>query len=53
MVDKIKQDETARIPLGRRGKPEDIAAWIVHLADPGSTWLTRQILTVDGGLELT
>jgi NAD(P)-dependent dehydrogenase (short-subunit alcohol dehydrogenase family) len=53
MVDKIKQDETARIPLGRRGKPEDIAAWIVHLADPGSTWLTGQILTVDGGLELT
>jgi NAD(P)-dependent dehydrogenase (short-subunit alcohol dehydrogenase family) len=53
VVDKIKQDETARIPLGRRGKPEDIAAWIVHLADPTSTWLTGQILTVDGGLELT
>lgn len=52
-VDKIKKDETARIPLGRRGKPEDIAAWIVHLADPASTWLTGQILTVDGGLELT
>jgi NAD(P)-dependent dehydrogenase (short-subunit alcohol dehydrogenase family) len=33
-VDKIKQDETARIPLGRRGKPEDIAAWIVHLGTP-------------------
>ena len=52
-VDKIKQEETARIPLGRRGKPEDVAAWIVHLADPASTWLTGQILTVDGGLELT
>ncbi|OBJ24437.1 SDR family NAD(P)-dependent oxidoreductase [Mycobacterium colombiense] len=52
-VDKIKQNETERIPLGRRGKPEDIASWIVHLADPASTWLTGQILTVDGGLELT
>jgi NAD(P)-dependent dehydrogenase (short-subunit alcohol dehydrogenase family) len=52
-VDKIKQDEAARIPLGRRGKPEDIAAWIVHLADPTFSWLTGQILTVDGGLELT
>jgi NAD(P)-dependent dehydrogenase (short-subunit alcohol dehydrogenase family) len=52
-VDKIKQSEAERIPLGRRGKPEDIAAWIVHLADPASTWLTGQILTVDGGLELT
>jgi NAD(P)-dependent dehydrogenase (short-subunit alcohol dehydrogenase family) len=53
VVDKIKQDEAAQIPLGRRGKPEDIAAWIVHLADPASNWLTGQILTVDGGLELT
>ena len=52
-VEKIKQDETARIPLGRRGQPEDIAAWIVHLADPDSTWLTGQILSVDGGLDLT
>lgn len=52
-VDKIKQEETDRIPLGRRGKPEDIAAWIVHFAHPSSTWLTGQILTVDGGLELT
>jgi NAD(P)-dependent dehydrogenase (short-subunit alcohol dehydrogenase family) len=53
VVEKIKQDEAAQIPLGRRGKPEEIADWIVHLADPGSTWLTGQILTVDGGLELT
>jgi NAD(P)-dependent dehydrogenase (short-subunit alcohol dehydrogenase family) len=53
VVEKIKQDEAAQIPLGRRGKPEEIADWIVHLADPASTWLTGQILTVDGGLELT
>jgi NAD(P)-dependent dehydrogenase (short-subunit alcohol dehydrogenase family) len=53
LVDKIKQDEAGRIPLGRRGQPEDIAPWIVHQADPASTWLTGQTLTVDGGLELT
>jgi NAD(P)-dependent dehydrogenase (short-subunit alcohol dehydrogenase family) len=53
LVDQIKQEETSRIPLGRRGKPEEVAAWIVRLADPGSTWLTGQVLTVDGGLELT
>lgn len=44
---------TARVPLGRRGEPEEVAAWIVRLADPASTWLTGQVLTVDGGLELT
>jgi NAD(P)-dependent dehydrogenase (short-subunit alcohol dehydrogenase family) len=53
LVEKIKHDEAAQIPLGRRGRPEEIADWIVHLADPASTWLTGQILTVDGGLELT
>ncbi|MFI0354864.1 SDR family NAD(P)-dependent oxidoreductase [Actinomadura sp. 9N407] len=53
MLDQIKRDEAARIPLGRRGKPEEVATWVVRLADPGSTWLTGQILTIDGGLELT
>ncbi|WP_247663619.1 SDR family NAD(P)-dependent oxidoreductase [Micromonospora sp. U21] len=40
------------IPLRRRGTPEDIARWIVHLAGPDADWVTGQILTVDGGLEL-
>ena len=52
-VDKIKQERDRSDSTGRRGKPEDVAAWIVHLADPAVTWLTGQILTVDGGLELT
>ncbi len=48
----MKKDEAARIPPGRRGSPEEIATWVVRLADPGSTWLTGQILAVGGGLEL-
>ncbi|WP_246090552.1 SDR family NAD(P)-dependent oxidoreductase [Nonomuraea deserti] len=51
-VEQIKRDEAARIPLGRRGEPDEVAAWIVHLADPAATWITGQVLTVDGGLEL-
>jgi NAD(P)-dependent dehydrogenase (short-subunit alcohol dehydrogenase family) len=53
VVEQIKQDEIARIPLGRRGTPQEVAAWIVHLAEPAATWITGQVLTVDGGLELT
>jgi NAD(P)-dependent dehydrogenase (short-subunit alcohol dehydrogenase family) len=53
VVEQIKQDETARIPLGRRGSPEEVALWIVRLADPAATWITGQVLTIDGGLELT
>lgn len=52
-VEQIKRDEAARIPLGRRGEPEEVAWWILRLADPTTTWLTGQVLTIDGGLELT
>ncbi|MFD2792382.1 SDR family NAD(P)-dependent oxidoreductase [Promicromonospora vindobonensis] len=52
-VEEIKRDEAARIPLGRRGEPEEVASWIVRLADPATTWLTGQVLAVDGGLHLT
>ncbi|OEU89282.1 ketoreductase [Streptomyces abyssalis] len=53
-IEQIKQEEAARIPLGRRGDPDEVADWILRLADPAATtWLTGQILTVDGGLELT
>ncbi|MEU7630373.1 SDR family oxidoreductase [Nocardia sp. NPDC049220] len=52
-VRQIKQDESSRIPLGRRGEADEVAAWILRLADPGTTWLTGQVITIDGGLELT
>jgi NAD(P)-dependent dehydrogenase (short-subunit alcohol dehydrogenase family) len=53
IIEKIKKAEIERIPLGRRGEPGDVATWILRLADPASTWLTGQILTVDGGVSLT
>lgn len=53
VVEQVKQDEAARIPLGRRGEPGEVAEWILRLADPATTWLTGQVLTIDGGLELT
>lgn len=48
----VKDEERARIPLGRRGVPDDIARWIVQLAGPASQWMTGQVLAVDGGLGL-
>ncbi|WP_169948124.1 SDR family NAD(P)-dependent oxidoreductase [Microbispora sp. H11081] len=53
VVEQIKRDEARRIPIGRRGEPREVAEWILRLADPAATWLTGQVLTVDGGLELT
>lgn len=52
VIERSKGDEAARVPLGRRGSPDEIATWMLRLADPSATWLTGQVLTVDGGLEL-
>jgi NAD(P)-dependent dehydrogenase (short-subunit alcohol dehydrogenase family) len=48
----VEMQERERIPLKRRGKPEEIARWIVRLADPDSHWMTGQVIAVDGGLGL-
>lgn len=53
VIEQIKQEESERIPLGRRGTSEDIAAWIVNLANPAAAWVTGQIVAVDGGLGVT
>jgi NAD(P)-dependent dehydrogenase (short-subunit alcohol dehydrogenase family) len=37
-------------PLGRIGRPEDIASALAWLIDPEQSWVTGQILHVDGGL---
>ncbi|MFO0898049.1 MAG: SDR family oxidoreductase [Pirellulales bacterium] len=37
-------------PLGRLGEPADVAAAIAWLLDPEQSWVTGQVLGVDGGL---
>ena len=49
----VKANERRQIPLGRRGVPDEIAAWIVSLASPSAAWVTGQVITVDGGLDAT
>jgi len=49
----VKADEAARIPLGRRGLPADVAEAIVALAGPMGGWITGQVLAVDGGLDIS
>ena len=38
-----------RAMMGRIGEPEDIAHAVTFLASPESSWITAQLLTVDGG----
>jgi NAD(P)-dependent dehydrogenase (short-subunit alcohol dehydrogenase family) len=52
-IESVKAGERARIPLGRRGLPTDVAGWIVALASSDAGWITGQVVTVDGGLDAT
>ena len=46
------KENMAKYPLGRFGKPEDIAHAIIYLLSDASSWVTGHTLVVDGGVIL-
>jgi 3-oxoacyl-[acyl-carrier protein] reductase len=52
-VDKDYQESVkARIPMGRLGDPEEVAACVTFLASPEASYVTGQTLVICGGLSL-
>jgi len=51
-VEKARKEFVARQPMGRLGKPEEIAALAVYLASDESSFTTGQIHIIDGGWTL-
>jgi 3-oxoacyl-[acyl-carrier protein] reductase len=47
---KVKDQAKLIIPMQRFGKPEDIARVVAFLAGPDASYMTGQVLSVDGGL---
>lgn len=50
LPDDLRQILVDAIPLGRIGRPEDVAALVSFLASEDADYMTGQILTVDGGM---
>jgi meso-butanediol dehydrogenase/(S,S)-butanediol dehydrogenase/diacetyl reductase len=46
----LRQARIGQIPLGRMGRPEDVAEMAVFLASEESSWLTGAAVPLDGGL---
>jgi NAD(P)-dependent dehydrogenase (short-subunit alcohol dehydrogenase family) len=49
----VKEAFRKQVPLGRMGRSEEVARWVVAIADPSTTWVTGQVLSIDGGMSLT
>lgn len=48
-IPELSQPTLARTPLGRHGQPEDVAGAVLFLTSENASWITGQMLPIDGG----
>ncbi len=52
LSDEVKEKIRSEIPLGEMGKPEDVANLVSFLAGDASGYITGQVISVDGGMNI-
>lgn len=52
LPEKAREGLMNMIPMGRAGRPEDVAGMVVFLAGSGSDYITGQVIHVDGGMAM-
>jgi 3-oxoacyl-[acyl-carrier protein] reductase len=52
LPEKVRETLVDRIPVGRLGAPDDIAAAVCFLASDEAAYITGQVLAVNGGMYL-
>ena len=50
MSEETRQAIVAKIPMKRAGKPEDIAQAVAFLASEHASYITGQVIGIDGGM---
>jgi len=50
LSDEVKADFISKVPSGRLGTPEDVAAAVLFLVSASADYITGQTLNVDGGM---
>ncbi len=50
LPEKVKENFIRQIPVGRFGKPEDVAGAVKWLCSDAASYITGQIIHVNGGL---
>ncbi len=50
LSDKVKDELTKQIPMGKLGYPEDVANAVLFLSSEESSYITGQVISVNGGM---